>query len=81
MNKYFRNFFGTYSPYADLIDAATNPPPFYRIPGVTGIKTKVKDIESLLYLDLKTVFFGGMKKMIVSRQEFVNDFKTEIELR
>ena len=76
--KTFRNFFGTYSPYADLIDAVN--PTIYN-PGGTALKVKDKDIESLLYLNLKEVFFGGSKTIKISRYEFVDDFKTKTEKR
>ena len=76
-----REFFGKYSPYADLIDAVTNPPPLYNTKDGIGLKVKDKDIEKLLHLDLNEVFFGGIKKMKISSFELVDDFNTKTELK
>lgn len=75
--KTYIQFFGTFSPYSDLIDAVTHPPILYTInDGKTGVKVKDKAIEELLCLELREIFYGAVKKMKILRQEFIDEGKT-----
>ncbi|CAD7083231.1 unnamed protein product [Hermetia illucens] len=81
---YFKTYyevFGSYSPYADVIEAAVNPPPLYSTDHGIGVKKKDPPVEKLLYLDLKEVFFGGVKRMQILRHEFVDAAKTITKIR
>lgn len=80
MRTYFE-FFGSYSPYSDLIDAATNPPPLYCTKEGVGVIHKDPIVERLLYVDLEEVFHGGMKLAKISRSEFVDEFKLKTEVK
>lgn len=72
---------GTDSPYADLIDAVTRPPPLYKLAdGQTGVRHKDRPVEVLLYLDLKDVYFGCIKKHTFCRHEFIDDSRTATKL-
>lgn len=79
--KTYVNAMSTASPYADLIDAITNPPPLYSTKYGMGVKVKDKDIEKLLYLDLDEIFYGGIKKMKIIRYEFVDEANTKRQKR
>jgi DnaJ homolog subfamily B member 13 len=72
---------GSYSPYADLIDAVTHPPPLLATCGRRCAKVKDPPIERLLYLDLVEVSNGGTKKLKVERLELVDDMQCKTELR
>jgi len=72
MKTYFE-FFASYSPYADLIDAATNPPPLYEVREGVGVKHKNPTVEKLLPLELEEVFHGGSKLVKITRSEFVDN--------
>lgn len=78
MRTYFE-FFGSFSPYTDLIDAVTNPPLLYSIEEGIGVKNKDPTIYRLLHLELEEVFHGGLKLVKIVRQEFVDEFKTKTE--
>lgn len=78
LRTYF-TFFGSYSPYADLIDAIVNPPLLYKVEEGVGVKNKDPTLHRLIYLDLEEVFHGGVKKVKIMRQQFVDDFKTKTE--
>lgn len=78
MRTYFE-FFGSFSPYADLIDAVTNPPRLYSTEQGIGVKNKDPTIERLLHLELEEVFHGGLKLVTIFRHEFVDEFKTQTE--
>lgn len=80
LRTYFE-FFGSYSPYADLIDAATNPPLLYNVNKGIGVKNKDPTIFRLLPLELTEVFHGGFKLVKILRHEFVDDFKTKTEVK
>lgn len=80
--KTYENVFGSYSPYADIIDAVTNPPPLARMPeGGICPKKKDADREHLIYVDLKEVFYGCTKKMKILRREFVDDMENETKIK
>lgn len=72
---------GSTSPYADLVDAVTFPPPLYNIDGATGVMTKDPPIVLSLILDLRDVFFGGEKKKKIYRHEFTDHTCMQTELR
>lgn len=80
MQTYYE-VFGSFSPYTDLIDAVTNPPPLYSVKEGMGVKLKEKDIEKLMYLDLKEILNGGVKKMKILRHEFIDGPKSVTEIR
>lgn len=44
-----------------------------------GVKTKGPDVVKVVYLELKEVFQGAMKRMQVLRQEFTNDEESKTE--
>lgn len=72
---------GSASPYVDLIDAVTFPPPLYSVAEGTGVRLQEPPVEVPLTLDLKDVFFGGIKKKKIYRQEFVDETRSGTELR
>lgn len=78
LRTYFE-FFGSFSPYADLVDAVVNPPPLYHVKEGVGVKNKDPTIKQLLPLDLEEVFHGGVKTVKILRQQFVDEFKTKTE--
>jgi DnaJ family protein B protein 13 len=77
----FYDFFGSYSPYCDLIDAATNPPPLYRVNEGVGVIHKNPDIVKYLNLTLEEVYQGCIKVFKFTRKEFVDEWKTATEDR
>lgn len=80
--KIYREFFANYSPFADIIDAVTNPPPLVCTPeGRLLKKKKDKDIEHVLQISLEEVSTGGIKKVKIIRQEFVNEMKGETHIK
>lgn len=73
---------GSDSPYADLIDAVTKPPPLYKLAdGTVGVRHKDPPVVLPLHLDLKDIYFGGVKKPMICRQEFTDESRTTTELR
>lgn len=80
--KVYREFFASYSPYADIIDAVTNPPPLVCSPeGRLLKKTKDKDVEHELQISLEEVLRGGTKKVKIIRHEFVDQMKGETHIK
>lgn len=80
--KIYREFFASYSPFADIIDAITNPPPLACNPdGRLLKKEKDKDVEHMLKITLEEVYKGGIKKMKILRQEFVNEMTGETKIK
>lgn len=81
--KYYqtRDFFGTSSPYADLLDYLNDPPPLYDLPEGKGIPTKQPPIHHALCLTLHEIFFGGVKKMKIHHLVYVREEKTTTEVR
>lgn len=80
MRTYFE-FFGSYSPFSDLIDATTNPPLLYNVKEGVGVKNKDPAVERLLHLDLEDVFHGGVKLVKILRHEFVDEFQKKTEVK
>ncbi|XP_037951377.1 dnaJ homolog subfamily B member 13 [Teleopsis dalmanni] len=80
--KIYQSVFGSYSPYAGIIDAITNPPSLYTSKeyGI-GVRTKDPPEEKIIELDLKEVRFGCVKLMTVYRQEFIDDEQILTEKR
>lgn len=73
---------GSESPYADLVDAITFPPPLYEtVHGQRGVKCKDPPIDIALPLTLKEVFYGGLKKIKVHRSEFCDELRQRTEMR
>ncbi|XP_022914225.1 dnaJ homolog subfamily B member 13-like [Onthophagus taurus] len=79
--KTYKDFFGTASPYADLMDYILNPPKIYDLPEGRGICKKQPPIYHPLALTLHEVFFGGVKKMKIRRLEFMGPDKIQTEVR
>lgn len=80
MRTYFE-FFGSNSPFCDLIDAATNPPKLYKTKEGVGVKNKDPIIERLISLDLEEVFHGGVKLVKILRHEFVDECKQKTDVK
>ncbi|KAH8302077.1 hypothetical protein KR044_002521 [Drosophila immigrans] len=80
--KVYESVFASYSPYANLIDAATNPPSLYatREHGI-GVKHKDANTERILHLSLEEVRTGCVKLMHVWRQEIVDVKESRLEKR
>lgn len=78
LRTYFE-FFGSYSPYADLIDAVTKPPMLYSVEEGVGVKHKDPAKEQLLQLELEEVFHGGIKLVKILRKEFVDEMQTRTD--
>lgn len=78
----YKDFFGTSSPYADLLDHLPSPPLLYDVPEVgRGIRKKQPPIYHPLCLTLHEAFFGGVKKMKIHRLRFIGDdqIQTQVE--
>ncbi|XP_071870344.1 dnaJ homolog subfamily B member 13 [Bombus fervidus] len=72
----YREFFGTESPYADLLYVLTQSSSLLEFPEGRGIKRKEEPLIKTLYLTLLEVFLGGIKKMKIQRLVLVGDDKT-----
>ncbi|CAH1987155.1 unnamed protein product [Acanthoscelides obtectus] len=78
----YKNFFGTTSPYADLLDVLKNPPLLYKMAdGNHAVRKKQPPIRHPLALTLHEIFFGGVKKMKIHRLVYVNDEQTRTEVK
>ncbi|XP_058458434.1 dnaJ homolog subfamily B member 13-like [Malaya genurostris] len=77
--KIYKDFFATYSPYGDLIDAVTKPPPLC-LDDRTTVKVKGPDMEEFVDLELEEIFHGTTKKMQILREEFVDETQVETVL-
>ena len=80
LRTYFE-FFASYSPFADLIDAVTKPPLLYRVDEGFGVMHKDPTIERLLLLDLEEVFHGATKLVKIMKKEFVDEMKNKVEAK
>jgi DnaJ homolog subfamily B member 13 len=78
MRTYYE-FFGSYSPYADIIDAVTKPPPLYTVNQGRGVMHKEPDVINLLPLTLENIYHGCLKNFHITRMEFVDEFKNRTE--
>lgn len=75
------DFFGTSSPYADLLDVLKDPPNLCKtIQGIEVCK-KQPPIRHPLHLTLHEVFFGGVKKMKIHRLVFIDEERTRTDVR
>lgn len=74
-----RDFFATYSPYGDLIDAVTNPPPLCQN-DVSLVRTKAPDIEQFVDLELSEIYHGAIKKMKITREEFIDEAQVRTKI-
>ncbi|KAK5646489.1 hypothetical protein RI129_004953 [Pyrocoelia pectoralis] len=77
----YKDFFGTASPYADLLDYLKDPPLMYELPDIRGIKKKQPPIYHTLWLSLHEIFFGGVKKMKIRRLQYIGTDCTLTELK
>lgn len=80
MRTYFE-FFGSYSPYADLIDAATNPPPLYTVSAGRGVIHKDPNVVKIIPVTLSEIYKGSFKSYKFTRKEFTDELKNNIEER
>ncbi|XP_060652145.1 dnaJ homolog subfamily B member 13 [Drosophila nasuta] len=80
--KVYEAVFASYSPYANLIDAVTNPPSLYatREHGI-GVRHKDTNTERIIHLSLEEVRTGCVKLMHVWRQEIVDIKESRLEKR
>ncbi|XP_017863715.1 PREDICTED: dnaJ homolog subfamily B member 13 [Drosophila arizonae] len=78
----YERVFSSYSPYANVIDAITNPPSLYatREHGV-GVRHKDANTERIIHLSLEEVRTGCVKLMHVWRQEIVDARESRLEKR
>ncbi|KAI4465607.1 dnaj subfamily c member [Holotrichia oblita] len=79
--KTYKEFFGTASPYADLMDYLLHPQPLYDLPEGKGMCKKQPPIRHQLFLTLHEIFFGGVKKMKIQRLEYIGPERTKTEIR
>ncbi|KAK9300328.1 hypothetical protein QLX08_006882 [Tetragonisca angustula] len=73
----YKEFFGTESPYADLLYVLTQSLTLLEFPEGRGIKRKEEPLIKTLYLTLVEVFLGGIKKMKIQRLVLVGDDKSK----
>lgn len=79
--KTYQEAMGTTTPYIDLADAVAHPPTLYTTAKGTGVKEKDKDIHKLLYVDLKEVFYGTVKKYKIFRHELEGECQMVTKLK
>ncbi|ENN76320.1 hypothetical protein D910_04370 [Dendroctonus ponderosae] len=77
----YKDFFGTTSPYADLLDVLKNPPQLCKTTDGIQVCKKQPPIRHPLQLTLHEVFFGGVKKMKIHRLVFVNEERNKTDIR
>ncbi|EAT48615.1 AAEL000360-PA [Aedes aegypti] len=77
--KIYKDFFATYSPYGDLIDALTNPPPLCQN-DASLVRSKAPDIEQYIDLELPEIYHGAIKKMKITREEFIDDAQVRTKI-
>ncbi|XP_044003968.1 dnaJ homolog subfamily B member 13-like [Aphidius gifuensis] len=75
----YRNFFGTESPYADLLDVLDDPEAMkrYKQAQIPQNETIIKQ----LFLTLKEIFHGVVKIMKIERLEYVNNEENIMEMK
>ncbi|EDV96741.1 dnaJ homolog subfamily B member 13 [Drosophila grimshawi] len=80
--RVYEQVFSSYSPYANVIDAVTNPPSLYatREHGI-GVRHKDASTERIIHLSLEEVRTGCVKLMHVWRQEIVDAKESRLEKR
>ncbi|XP_052847582.1 dnaJ homolog subfamily B member 13 [Drosophila gunungcola] len=80
--RVYQAVFGSYSPYANVIDAIANPPSLYatRQHGI-GVRSKDSSTERIIELSLEEVRTGCVKLMNVWRQEIVDAKESRLEKR
>lgn len=81
INFFFREFFGTASPYADLLACIRQAPPLYELPEGKGIKVKQDPLYHPLQLSLHEIYHGGVKKMKIHRLVFTSEDETRTEIK
>ncbi|XP_076182245.1 dnaJ homolog subfamily B member 13 [Ptiloglossa arizonensis] len=72
----YREFFGTETPYADLLYTLSQPSSVLEFPEGRGLKRKEEPLIKTLYLTLLEIFYGGIKKMKIQRLVLVEDDKS-----
>lgn len=81
LSLFFRDFFGTATPYANLLDYLRNPPLECMTKHGRLFCKKQPPITHPLCLTLHEIFFGGIKKMKIHRLVFINDEKSKTEVK
>ncbi|XP_065090554.1 dnaJ homolog subfamily B member 13-like [Ochlerotatus camptorhynchus] len=74
--KIYKEFFATYSPYGNLIDSVTSPPPLCQDDSRI-VRVKGPDIEHFVDLELEEIFQGAVKKMRITREEFIGEARVQ----
>ncbi|KAF5275754.1 hypothetical protein FQR65_LT16547 [Abscondita terminalis] len=77
----YKEFFGTASPYGDLLDYLKDPPVVFEHQNIRGIKKKQPPIYHSLCLSLHEIFFGGVKKMKIQRLQFTGEDKVRTAVK
>lgn len=76
-----REFFGTNSPYGNLVDYLRYPCYCCPTKQIHPASKKQPPIKHPLSLTLHEIFFGGIKKMKIHRLVYLNDERTKTEIR
>ncbi|XP_026469999.1 dnaJ homolog subfamily B member 13-like [Ctenocephalides felis] len=71
--KTYQDFFGSTSPYVNILDAFDDPQTSHILPICRGLKAKDPPIIQPLLLTLSEVFHGGIKKMKIQRKVFIDE--------
>ncbi|XP_015604605.2 dnaJ homolog subfamily B member 13-like [Cephus cinctus] len=77
----YREFFGTTSPYADILDILGKPLPLYNVGGRKGVKKKDESVIKPLLLTLSEIFFGIIKKMKIKKFVLTGEAKHTTEVQ
>ncbi|XP_055390240.1 dnaJ homolog subfamily B member 13 [Condylostylus longicornis] len=77
--KTYDEVFGSETPYANIIDAIFKPPLLYATENGVCLKCKDDPIEKNIFLDLKEIYMGTIKRMKILRYELCNKDKSKVE--
>ncbi|XP_051176609.1 dnaJ homolog subfamily B member 13-like [Leptopilina boulardi] len=78
--KTYREFFGTTSPYADLLNIVEHPLSCFETSEGRDVKRKEEPLIKPLLLTLSEVYFGGLKKMKIQRLVLIGEDKATTEM-
>ncbi|KAL0269680.1 UNVERIFIED_CONTAM: hypothetical protein PYX00_007329 [Menopon gallinae] len=70
--KTYEEFFGTQSPYADIVEIEDHCQPIYNLPEGRGVKNKPEPMVRPIYCTLEEIYQGCIKKMKIMRQEIIS---------
>ncbi|KAK6635385.1 hypothetical protein RUM44_000636 [Polyplax serrata] len=68
----YEEFFGTRSPFADILDVRIRPLPIYNLPEGRGVKNKQESLVRPIYCTIEELYQGCVKKMKIKRQEVIS---------